>query len=168
MASSASTIEAHQPRQGAVPGRRHARPLTKRDLIRHYATIAPVMLPVPRRASDQPPPLPERRRQARLLAQGRAVARSRVDHAMAQRRGRRRARPSSTSSSTRRRARVGGELRRDRGAPVDIDRARSPPTDVGDDRHRSREREHVRRRSRARRGCTGPPSSTSVSRRLRR
>ncbi len=44
-------------------------PVTKRDLIRYFALIAPVMLPASRGAPAQPPPLSERRRSARVLAE---------------------------------------------------------------------------------------------------
>ena len=93
--------------------------------------------PVPRVAAAQHAPLPERRRQARLLAQGGAVARAGVDHAVAQRRRRRgrdrvllRRRPS-------RDARVARELRRGRAARVDVAHPRGAAADVRDDRRRS-------------------------------
>ena len=70
------------------PGRDGEPPVTKRDLIRYHALIAPYMLPVPRRPAGEPAPLPRRRRPAGLLAQGGARPRARVAAAMAQRGGR--------------------------------------------------------------------------------
>ena len=47
--------------------------MTKRDLIRYFARIAPGDAAAPRGAAAQPPALPERRRRARLLAEGHPV-----------------------------------------------------------------------------------------------
>ena len=79
-------------------------------------------------------------RQARVLAQGRTRPRAGVDHPLAQRGGRSRARPRSTSCSTARRARLAGQLRRHRAAPLDLDRRHAARADLGDDRHRPRPR----------------------------
>ena len=49
------------PRSGVAT----SRPITKRELVRYFARIAPVMLPHLCRAAAQPPSLPERRRRAR-------------------------------------------------------------------------------------------------------
>ena len=65
------TLHAHEPRQGAVPGRTEGeKPLTKRDLIRYYAMVAPMMVPYLEATAAQHASVPERRRQAGLLAQG--------------------------------------------------------------------------------------------------
>ena len=45
-------------------------PITKRELIRYFARIAPTMLPPPRRPAAQPAAVPQRRRRARVLAEG--------------------------------------------------------------------------------------------------
>ena len=64
--SRAATLRAHQPRQGAVPGRAtDEAPVTKRDLIRYHAAIAPVDAALPGGPAGQPAPVPERRRQGR-------------------------------------------------------------------------------------------------------
>ena len=49
------------------PGRGGAKALTKRDLIRHHAVLAPAMLPY---LADEPPPVSRRDRQGGVLAQG--------------------------------------------------------------------------------------------------
>ena len=71
------------------PGRRGKGPaLTKRDLIRHHATMAPAMLPY---LADRPVNLhrfPDGVDRDRLLAEGRPEARPRLAHALALRRPR--------------------------------------------------------------------------------
>ena len=130
------------------PRRRKA--LTKRDLIRHHAVMAPAMLPyladrpvnlhrfpdgvdkpgfwhkaVPKHAPEWLTPLALRRpRQGR----DRVVPRARLARG----------------------AGVGGELRRRRAAPVDLDRRAPARADLGDDRHRPGHQGHLRRRARAR------------------
>ena len=98
------TLQAHEPRQGAVPrSRRRGRRSTKRDLIRHNATIGAGDAAVPRRPAGQHAPLPERRRHAGLLAQGRARRTPPTGSAAGATTTPTRARRPSTSSSTRRR-----------------------------------------------------------------
>ena len=68
--------QADQPRQDALrgrPGDGRRGPVTKRELIRYFARIAPTMLPHLARPAAQPPALPERRRRAR--ASGRRTSR---------------------------------------------------------------------------------------------
>ncbi len=101
--------------------------------------MAPAMLPVPRRPAGQPPPLPRRRRQARLLAQGRARRTRPTGSPAGTTTTPARARPSSTSSldSPAALAWVANygavELH-----PWTSTVARPAPADVGDDRHRPR------------------------------
>ena len=107
------------------PGRTKAeKPLTKRDLIRYYAMVAPVMVPY---LDGRPLNLnrfPQRCRQARLLAQGGAVPRAGVDHAVAQRRRRRRRDRAVLRRGPTRDACVARELRRRRAPRVDVARSR--------------------------------------------
>ena len=56
------------------PGREGEAPVTKRELIRYHARVAPVHAPLPVRPAHQPQPVPRRGRQARVLAQGGARA----------------------------------------------------------------------------------------------
>ena len=85
------------------PAKKPHRALTKRDLIRHYACIAPAMLPY---LDGRPVNLhryPDGIDEAGLLAQGSAHARTGVDHPLAERRRRHGRDRASTSCSTRRR-----------------------------------------------------------------
>ena len=143
---------ADQPRQGAVPrqvgpgwgqGADQARPhpAPRGDGAGHA--------PVPGRPARQPPPLPRRHRQARLLAQGGAVARAGLDHPLALRGPRPRRDRVVLRRRLARRARLDGELRRHRAAPVDVHGGRAPPADLGDDRHRPGGQGDLRRRARA-------------------
>ena len=54
------------------PGRDGEPPVTKRELVRHYATVGAAAAALPRRAAGQPAPLPRRRRPPGLLAAGAA------------------------------------------------------------------------------------------------
>ena len=83
------------------PRGRRRRPITKRDLIRHYATIGAGDAAVPGRPGGQHAPLPRRRRQHRVLAQGGADPRTGVDPPVAQPGRRPRRDPGPTSSPTR-------------------------------------------------------------------
>ena len=133
----------------AKPGRGGAKALTKRDLIRHHAVTAPAMLPY---LADRPVNLhryPRRHRQARLLAQGGAVARAGLDHSLALRGPRPRRDRVVLRRGLARRARLDGELWRHRAAPVDVHGGRAPSADLGDDRHRPGGQGHLRRRARA-------------------
>ena len=152
------------------PAKRAAWPaLTKRDLIRHHATIGAGHAPVPRRPAGQPAPLSRRHRQARLLAQGRAVARP----GLAQRWRYEDADPGETEwyfvARLARRARLGRQLRRHRAAPVDVDDADDPhqPTwaMIDIDPGESSSFDDV---AGARAACTARPSTTSACRRARR
>ena len=108
------------------PGRtKREKPLTKRDLIRYYAMVAPVMVPYLESRPLNMHRFPQRRRQARLLAQGGPVARARVDHPLAQRRRRRRRNRVVHRRRPARDARVARELRRGRAARVDVDDPRT-------------------------------------------
>ena len=104
-----------------------SRPLTKRDLIRYYADDRAGDAAVPRRPAGQPAPL------SRTASPSKGFWHKAVpDHApdwiaaLAQRRGRSRARPRCTSCSTARRAGVGGQLRRGRAARLDVDASEHP------------------------------------------
>ena len=59
------------------PARRREKPVTKRDLVRYAAQIAPTARALPDAASAEHAPLPERRWYQRLLAQGAARPRAR-------------------------------------------------------------------------------------------
>ena len=156
---------AHQPRQGAVPrqvGRGGAKALTKRDLIRHHAVMAPAMLPY---LADRPVNLhrfPDGDRQAGLLAQGGAVATRRSGSPAGATRTTARRDRVVLRRRLARRARLDGQLRRHRAAPVDVHGRRPAPADLGDDRHRPRAEGDLRRRARAGAACTAPRSSTSA------
>ena len=109
------------------PARRPHPALTKRDLIRHNATMAPAMLPY---LADRPVNL---HRFPDGIAKPGFWHKAAPSHAptgsdAGTTRTPTPARPSSTSCSTRRRAGVGRQLRRHRGPPVDVDR-RATPTD---------------------------------------
>ena len=153
-----------QPRQGALPrpGRRAAGDEAGPDrLLRpHRADRAAL----PRRAAGQRAPPPRRRRPTGLLAEEGPLARAGLADAVALprrrpgrdrvvRRGRQRAEP-----------RVAGQLRRGRAAPLDLDRRRSPPADVGAHRHRPRSRDRVRGRAGA---GPAPPHRARAPRRGR-
>ncbi len=83
-------------------------PVTKRELIRYFATIAPTMLPHLVRPSAQPAALPERRRRARVLAEGHPRDRTEMAEALARDRRRR------TRGSRRQRPPAGGRRRQPR------------------------------------------------------
>ena len=169
--STAHTLHAHQPRQGAVPRRTTATtPLTKRDLIRYYATIAPGdaarTSPTGRStctasptASTSPASGTRRRRRTRPSGSTRGATTTPT-----------RARPRSTSSLDRPPRWRGWRT----SAPSSCTRGRrrirrSAPADVGADRHRPRRRrrtfDDVARRSP---GCTAPRSTTSACAAARR
>ena len=95
---------ADQPGQGACSRPRAGEPpVTKRELVRYAAQIAPVVLPYLRGPPAEPAPLPERRGRQGLLAQAAAAARAGLAPAVGQPGGRTRARPRPTSWSTSRR-----------------------------------------------------------------
>ena len=71
------------------PRNKREKPVTKRDLIRYHAIVAPRDGSVSRRSAAQHAPLPERRRQAWVLAQVHPVARAGMAHPVAVRRRRR-------------------------------------------------------------------------------
>ena len=119
------------------PAERHVAAVTKRDLIRHNATIAPAMLPY---LADRPVNLhrfPDGDRPSRVLAQGAPAARARLAATLAQRRRRPRRDRGVLRCSTR--------PPRWRGPPTTARIELHPwtsttdtpaPADVGDDRHR--------------------------------
>ena len=92
-------------------------PITKRELIRYFARIAPTMLLHVAGPAAQPAALPERRRLARLLAEGHPRDRAEVADPLARDRRRRPHRPRRQRPSPRRSsgraglARQPGELR---------------------------------------------------------
>ena len=124
------------------------------------------MLPVPRRPPGEHAPLPRRRRRARVLAQGGADARARMDHALAQRGGRPGRDRRRTSCSTRRPRWPGSanygalELH-----PWTSTARRPAPADVGADRHRPRRRRPTSTTCSCSPACTARRSTTSASRR---
>ena len=138
--------------------------MTKRDLDPPPRRDGAGDAAVPRRPAGQPAPLPRRRRQAGVLAQGGARPCARLDRGAGATTTPTRARPRSTSCSTSR--------RRWRGWPTtarsSCTRGRRRSTrphraDVGADRHRPRRRDGVRRRRSCSPACTAPRSSTSAS-----
>ncbi len=72
-----------------IPGRGKSKPITKREIIAYYATVAPWMTMGLAGHPDQPQPVPgrHRRRQGRLLPQGRADARAAVGAPLAEPQG---------------------------------------------------------------------------------
>ncbi len=123
------------------PGRDGEAPVTKRDLVRYYARIAPVAPPLPGGSAAQPAPLPQRRGDEGVLAEAGAEPRAGVDAPLGQPgggRGRERAvlRHRLDAGTG-----VAGEPRRARAAPVDLAcrgpapphvRARRPRPGAGD------------------------------------
>ncbi len=137
--------------------RGRAKALTKRDLDPPPRRDGPGDAALPGRPAGQPATASRRHRRRGLLAQGRCPKHARVADPLALRRRTARARPSGTWSSTPPAlGGLGGQLRRRRAAPVDLDRPAPARADVGDDRHRSRDEGHVRRRPRRWPASTAP------------
>ncbi len=67
---------------------KHEDSVTKRDLIRYYASHRAGSPPLPRRSPAESPPLPRRRRAEGLLAEAGSQVRTRMDRPLAQRCGR--------------------------------------------------------------------------------
>ena len=112
---------------------------------------------VSRRPAAQHAPLPERRRQARVLAQGRPVARSRMDHALAQRgRRRRRSRVVPRRRPSRRRSRGSRTTARSSCTPWTSKIPEVQRADVRAHRRRPRREDDMGRRRDARRASTRP------------
>ena len=154
-----------EPRR-ASPGAADAAPITKRELIRYFARIAPTMLPPPRGPAAQPPALPERRRRARLLAEGHPRDRAEVADPLARdrrRRPRRTAAPTTTSSPTAPRRCAGSATRRASRSTPGPAASRTPgdPPSPTSTSTPGRRRPGTRRSSWP--GSTGPRSATSAS-----
>ena len=142
------------------PRTKGEKPLTKRDLIRYYAMVAPVMLPYLERRPLNMHRFPNGvdkpgfwQKQVPSHAPD-WITRWRNDDAgegetewylVADR-------PAD--------ARVARELRRGRAAPVDVADPEGAATDVRADRHRPGREDDVGRRAHARRSSTGPRSTT--------
>ena len=150
------------------PGRGEEPPITKRDLIRYFASIGPVLLPY---LAERPLNLqrfPDGVEQEGLLAEERAEVRTRLDPALAQRRrGYRRSR-GVPRGRQRPRARVAREPRRGRAARVDVEGRRRRTTDVRAHRPRPRRGDDVGRPAHAGAVCIAPRSNTSACRASRR
>ncbi len=151
-----------------IPAKRPHRAVTKRDVIRHYAGIAPAMLPY---LHDRPINLhryPDGVDKGGFWHKARPVARPRLRRVLAQRRRR------SGRDRGLRRARqpggvgVGGQLRCHRAAPVDVDGRTAPPPDVGAWSTSIRAPRAASMMSSRWRSCTAPPSNTSASRHVPR
>ena len=123
-----------------IPAKRPHKAVTKRDLIRHYASIAPAILPY---LADRPINL---HRYPDGIDKPGFWHKARPTHApdwlaiVAQRRGRPGRDRGLLGARQRRRAGLGRQLRRHRAAPVDVDHRPPPPADLGDGRHRPRRR----------------------------
>ncbi len=113
-------------------------PVTKRDLVAYFARIAPAMLPHLAGPAAEPPPVPERRRGGRVLAEGHPQERSVVADDLGG--DRRPGRASAGQHASGRRRRGNPVLARQsdglRGACLDLDVHRSVAPHVRPDRHR--------------------------------
>ena len=143
--------------------------VTKRELVRYYAQIAPVAAPVPRRPAAQPAPLPRRRRRARASGRSRRrstrptwITRWRNDDAD----------PGESERVPRGRQPAGAGLarepRRGRAAPVDVADPRRAPPDLRARRPRSRRATRPGTTCSCSPACTAPRSSTSACAATRR
>ena len=145
------------------PARSDDRAVTKRDLIRYYAAIAPAMLPY---LADRPVNLhrfPTASTKPGFWHKAAPDARARLAHPLAQRRRRPGRDRRSTSCSTRRRrwrgsANYGAIELHPWTSTVDA----PAPADLGDDRHRSRRIDARSTTCWCSPGCTAPRSSTSA------
>ena len=127
-----------------IPAKRPHKAVTKRDLIRHYAAIAPAILPY---LADRPINLhryPDGIEKAGVLAQSTTYPRAGLAAVVAQRGGGPRRDRGLLGARQRRRAGLGRQLRRHRTAPVDVDHRPPSPSDLGDGRRRSRHIELLR------------------------
>ena len=140
------------------PGRDGEPPVTKRELLRYTAPIAPTAAALPRRPGAEPHRLPERRRHEGLLAQAAARPRAGLDGAVGQPGGRRGRDHDLPRSSTSRPPWCGlAQPRRPRVAPVDVARSDQPQRpDVRPDRPRPRGPGPAGRTSSSWPGCTAP------------
>ena len=98
--SSAATLRVTNLDKVLFPARGGEPPVTKRDLVRYAAQIAPTVAPLPGAARAEHAPLPERRGRQGLLAQGAAAATRRTGCPAGTTRRPTRARRRRTSSST--------------------------------------------------------------------
>ena len=147
-----------------------ATPVTKRELVRYYAWIAPTLLPYLARASAQPAPVSRTASTRKGFWQKQAPqVRARLDPAVAQRRRRRR----------RERAVPRGRQPAGAGVAREPRRGRAASVDVADPRRRSARRtrsidldpgrgDDLGRAARRSPGCTAPRSSTSACAATRR
>ena len=128
----------HQPRQAAVPGPdKREKPLTKRDLIRYYAMIAPVMVPYLGTRPHQHAPVS--RTESTSPASGTRRYRAHAPEWITPLALRRRRRGRDRVLHRRRPPRdpcMARQLRRDRVARVDVADPRRAPPDLRDDRRR--------------------------------
>ena len=161
--------EGHQPRQGAVPGPRPERqPVTKRELLRYTAEVAPTALPYLAGRALNMHRYPDGADTAGLLAQGPAQARARLGDRLGQPDGRQGRDRDLRRRRRAGRAALGRELRRARVARLDLAHRPARPADVRAARHRPRHRPPPGTTCSCSPGCTAPRSSTSGCARSRR
>ena len=167
---SAAASCADQPRQGAVPRQARARrPVTKRDLVRYYADDRPGDAALPRRPAGEPAPLPRRHRQAGFWHKAVPDHAPELDHAGGTTTTPTRARPSSTSCSTRPPRWPGWPTTAPSSCTPGRRRSRAPARpDLGADRHRPGHEDAPSTTCSSSPGSTAPRSTTSASQAARR